>query len=85
VLLVHLLKARYQPLKHTRSWDLTVLEHRQRLQEFFEESPSLLAERDRLMEKAYRVARLRAANETGLEVSEFPESCEWSFEEVVGD
>ena len=84
-ILLHMLKAKYQPLKHTRSWDLSILEHRVRLKDFFEESPSLLVQQTQLVQKAYRSARLRAANETGLDVEPFPEQCPWSFAEVAGD
>ena len=84
VILLHMLKAKYQPSKHTRSWDLSLLEHRGRLKDFFEESPSLMAQHARFLEKAYRSARLRAANETGLDVDQFPDVCEWTFAEVSG-
>jgi Domain of unknown function DUF29 len=84
VILIHLLKMAYQPLKQTRSWDLTVEEHRLRLNDFFAESPSLWAQRDALAAKAYPQARLRAANETGLPVETFPVVCEWTFASILG-
>lgn len=84
VILIHMLKAQYQPLKYTRSWELSILEHRLRLQDFLEESPSLRPRAPELLAKAYRSARLRAAGETGLDVATFPEACPWDFSTVAG-
>ncbi len=41
VVLVHLLKYKYQPDKRSTSWRITLLEHRRRLQRDFKISPSL--------------------------------------------
>lgn len=40
-ILLHLLKIRYQPGKHTRSWNLSIAESRIRLNELLADSPSL--------------------------------------------
>jgi hypothetical protein len=40
--------------------------------------PALLAE-------AYGDARIEAAGETGLDLKTFPEVCEWTLYEVLGD
>lgn len=41
ILLMHLLKYKYQSEKQTNSWLFTIREHRKRLQDDFENSPSL--------------------------------------------
>ena len=41
VVLMHLLKYKYQPEKRTNSWLSTIFEHRRRLKEDLTESPSL--------------------------------------------
>jgi len=41
VLLMHLLKYKYQPEKRTNSWVYTIREHRKRIRDTFKTSPSL--------------------------------------------
>lgn len=41
VLLMHLLKYKYQPNKRSQSWRSTIVEHRRRLLIVFKDSPSL--------------------------------------------
>jgi hypothetical protein len=41
VLLVHLVKWRYQPAKRSKSWRLTIREQRQRLAQLLDENPGL--------------------------------------------
>ena len=84
LILIHLLKLRFQAEKHTASWDLTIKAQRQRVQKLFRENPSLRARLDDLIEDAYSDARLAAAEETGLGEAMFPEVCPFSAEEVLG-
>ncbi len=41
VVLLHLLKHQFQPRRRSRSWQASILEHRQRLRDDFRTSPSL--------------------------------------------
>lgn len=41
VVLLHLLKWKYQPEKRSKSWQSSILEHRRHLEDDFEDSPSL--------------------------------------------
>src|SRR3954451_5881526 len=66
VALVHMLKIRYQPEKHTRSWDLSIAETRVRIRLRLLQSPSLRPLVPELLNDAYETARLRAARQTGL-------------------
>jgi hypothetical protein len=83
ILIMHMLKSRYQPEKITRSWELTMRSQRNDIAEYLEESPSLRRELPELITASYRNARLTAADETGLELDVFPESCEWTVAEVL--
>jgi len=83
VLLIHLLKMKYQPDKYTRSWDNAVAIQRRHLAKYSRESPSLRAKLDELLADAYDIARFDAANETGLMIDTFPELCEWTVPEVL--
>jgi hypothetical protein len=84
LLLIHLLKAKYQPEKHSRSWDNTIGIQRLHVAKYLRESPSLRAKLDELLTDAYQTARYDAANETGLMLDTFPETCEWTVAEVLG-
>jgi uncharacterized protein DUF29 len=85
VLVMHLLKTKYQPEKRSRSWEATIRVQRQNLAEFFAESPSLRPRAAELLAKAYGQARIDAANETGIDIDTFPETCEWTVTEVLGE
>jgi hypothetical protein len=84
VLLIHMLKAKYQPEKHTKSWDYTMTVQRRHIQKFLKASPSLKAKLDETLIDAYDDARLDASNETMIDLDTFPESCEWTLAEVLG-
>jgi hypothetical protein len=84
VLLVHLLKTRHQPEKRTRSWDASIRVQRKHVAEFLEESPSLRPKLPELLRDAYDQARIDAANETGLDIDTFLETCEWPSAEILG-
>jgi hypothetical protein len=77
-----MLKAKFQPGKHARSWNLSIEEHRIRIHDALEESPSVQPHLPQLVARAYRTARLRAA-ETGLDLEIFPESCPVTLPEIT--
>ncbi len=83
VLLVHLLKTKYQPEKESRSWQASIRVQRKHLVKFLRRSPSLRPELPEFLEDAYDEARIDASNETGIDIDTFPESCEWSLSEVL--
>jgi len=83
VLLAHLLKWKYQPEKRGKSWERTIKEQRKRILLLLEESPSLKSEMAKTVSDAYEIAILSAANQTGIDESNFPESWEFSLEETL--
>jgi hypothetical protein len=83
VLLAHLLKWQYQPEKRSKNWERTIKEQRKRIFLLLEDSPSLRYEIEKKLSDAYEIAILSTANETGLDESVFPESCEYSLEEIL--
>ncbi len=83
LLLMHLLKKKYQPEKESRSWQATIRVQRQHIGEFLDESPSLRQDMPKLLARAYDDARIDAANERGLDIDTFPETCEWTLGEVL--
>lgn len=83
ILLQHLLKWQYQPERRSGSWKGTIIEHRQRLRDQFEESPSLRNYLLTVLPSAYTNAVERAANETGLEILVFPIDFPYAFEDIL--
>ncbi|NJL88595.1 MAG: DUF29 domain-containing protein [Coleofasciculaceae cyanobacterium SM2_1_6] len=83
VVLLHLLKWKYQPKKRTNSWKFSIREHRRRLEEDFEDSPSLQNYYREVFTKCYANARKLAADETGLALDIFPVESPLSPEEVL--
>lgn len=83
VLLMHLLKYKYQPEKRTNSWRYIILEHRQRLRDTFKTSPSLYRFFEDIFNESYQDARELGADETGLSINLFPTESPFTVEEVL--
>ena len=85
VLLMHLLKWRYQPNRRGKSWRLTIRRQRLDLVDHFADNPSLKLQIAASMASAYQRGRIDAAQETQLEPEDFPESCPWTYDEIIDD
>lgn len=85
ILLLHLLKWLYQPEARSRSWQATIAEQRDELQQVLAENPGLKPGRAESFASAYASARKRAAIETGLDPVIFPEACPFTIEEAQDD
>ena len=86
VLLTHLLKWKYQPVYINRkSWERTIKEQRKKVIVHLKDNPSLKTPEtfnERFLD-AYDTAILKAADETGLDESEFPQICEWNLDQIL--
>jgi hypothetical protein len=83
VLLLHLLKWQFQPDQQSNSWKASIVEHRQRLQDSLEESPSLKPYLKTILLRAYGNAVERAAAETGLAEATFPQACPYTISQMM--
>lgn len=83
ILLMHLLKWKYQPHKQSNSWRLSIDEHRERILDQFEESPSLKRHFDLVLDEAYERARKEASIETTIDLSRFPVLNPFLKEEIL--
>jgi hypothetical protein len=83
VLLLHLLKYKCQVEKRSGSWRATIREHRKRLREALEESPSLKPYFYEVFGLCYDNARLLAADETELHLTTFPEQSPFTPEQAL--
>lgn len=83
VLLIHLLKWRFQPVGRGNSWRLSIANSRDEIIDHLDDNPSLKSQIGLAMATAYRYARRKAALETGLSEESFPLGCPWSFDQAV--
>ena len=76
VLLIHLLKWKYQPARQCNSWLSTINDQRRQLFILFRDSPSLQKSYlPTIFDECYQMACKLAAKETNLPLATFPESC----------
>ncbi|WP_250122723.1 DUF29 domain-containing protein [Chroococcidiopsis sp. CCMEE 29] len=83
VILLHLLKYKYQPTHRSNSWLASILEHRLRIKKQLKESPSLRPYLEKVFSECYSDAVLRAEVETGLTLTTFPEQLPLTTEEAL--
>jgi hypothetical protein len=83
VLLMHLLKWRYQSEHPSDSWGFTIDEQRDQLAYLLRQSPSLKPTVPTVVEEAYPAARRFAARETRLPLATFPERCPFAVEQIL--
>ena len=82
-LLVHLLKWEHQPAKRSRSWDLTIQEQREELEDLLG-SRVLRNHAEQELARAYQKAVRRVAVETELPEETFPKKSPYTLEQVLG-
>ena len=83
VLLTYLLEHQFQPTQRSSGWRGSILEHRRRLRDDFEESPSLRPHAAEVFARAYADAREQASVETGLPLRSFPNSSPYTLEQTL--
>ncbi len=85
VLLQHLLKWQFQPSRRKPGWAASILEARDGINVQLEESPSLKRYPETVVDRQYRIARLKAADETGLPVEAFPAECPYTLNQILDE
>jgi hypothetical protein len=83
VLMLHMLKWDHQPERRSRSWRASIAEQRLRLRNVLTDSPGLRPRIAEAIARAYERARLRAVRETALDETTFPETCPYSWDDIV--
>jgi hypothetical protein len=83
VLLIHMLKWDHQPNRRSRSWVLSIESQRVEVEHVIADNPGLRPRITEAVTRAYRRARIEAANETELEKSVFPDACAYSFQDIM--
>lgn len=83
VLLLHLLKWRFQPEGRSASWEASLRIQRLELEDHLADNPSLKAKLPEALEMAYERARIEASLETKLPIAKLPNAAPWSFEQMM--
>jgi Domain of unknown function DUF29 len=83
VLMLHMLKWDHQPERRSRSWALSIKAQRDELADVLDDNPGLKPRIPEAIERAYRKARIEAAQETSLDEEAFPPTCPYSFEDIT--
>jgi len=85
LLVMHLLKCQYQPEKRTPSWNTTLSNCRDKIQDCLEDTPSLqrFLQDAEWIDKYYRRARRDAAKETQKTLEIFPSQCPYTIEQIL--
>jgi Domain of unknown function DUF29 len=83
VLMLHILKWDHQPTRRTRSWTLSIKDQRIAFEHVLEDNPGLKSRLGEALARAYRRARILAAEETGLPEDTFPATCPYSIEDII--
>lgn len=82
---LHLLKWQFQPEMRSGSWEGSTIEHRRRIRESLEDSPSLKSYMESVFSECYLQAVKQAKAETGLPLETFPQQCPYDLVKVVDD
>jgi hypothetical protein len=85
VLLHHLLEWEFQPQLRQYGWRATIVEQRVSLDDLVTMSPSLRAWPADVVGKAYRLARVSAAEEMGLPERTFPPDCPYTLAQILDE
>jgi hypothetical protein len=83
IVLMHLLKYKYQPEKRSNSWRYTIYEHRSRIFKSLKNSPSLKRYLEEVFDECYLEGRKKASLETGLPIETFLDRSPFSQDEVL--
>lgn len=84
-IMLHLLKQRHQPAPVNRSWEQSIRNGREEIQDILDDSPSLRRLLPDLMTRNYPRAVADAASETGLNEQAFPQQPPFTLAEVLGE
>jgi hypothetical protein len=85
VLIAHLLKWKYQPGFRSSSWRGTIAEQRAALAELVDASPSLRRYPSQVFAMSYLAGRRKAAEQTGIDFTLFPEQPPFDIEQTLAD
>jgi len=88
ILLLHLLKLKFQPgqIHRHHSWRNSIVEAREQIADITKDSPGIFQGKcDDVLAEVYVRARDKAARESRLPPGTFPETCPWTYDQIIID
>jgi Domain of unknown function DUF29 len=82
-LMMHMLKWDHEADRRSRSWSISIRQQRLEIDDAAADNPGLKSRIAEAVARGYRKARLEAAKETGLDEKIFPETCPYSWDDIV--
>ena len=83
IVLLHLLKWDHQPERRSRSWVGSIVEQRRRVARVLKKNPGLKPHTAEAVTEGYEDARTDAAVETGQPETSFPDTCPYSWDDIL--
>ncbi|GJE32359.1 DUF29 domain-containing protein [Methylobacterium oxalidis] len=83
IILLHMLKWDHQPERRSRSWALSIAEHRERALIQMRKSPGLKSSLDEVRLDAFRLARLGAARQMKRAPRSLPAECPYTWDDIL--
>ncbi|MBF0317936.1 MAG: DUF29 domain-containing protein [Nitrospirae bacterium] len=83
VLTMHLLKWQYQQKRRGESWSTTIGNQRTEIKLLLTDNPSLKNNIEAIIAKGFIEAKRRFEKETGINTRELPETCPYTFEQLI--
>jgi Domain of unknown function DUF29 len=83
IVIAHMLKWDHQPERRSNSWIGSIAEHRDRIRQELEDSPSYAARIDEALRRAYRPARARASGESDVPLKRLPAELPYGYDDIM--
>lgn len=82
VLLMHMLRWDHQPERRSRSWVLTIVEQRKRVDKVLRKNPGLKSRLAEAVEDGFDLGRVRAAREMKRDLDTVPDLCPYDWDAI---
>jgi len=83
--MLHLLKKKHQSAEEGNSWERSINNAREEINELLEDHPSLKRHIPDCIDISFSRARSKASKETGLSIEMFDKVCPWTIEEILDE
>ena len=83
IIILHMLKWDHQPERRSRSWALSIAEHRERATIQLRKSPGLKSSLNEIRHDSFRLGRLGAARQMKRSPETLPADCPYSWDEIL--
>lgn len=85
VILLHMLKQKYQPDMNCNSWNASIAGARASIRKIIRRNPSLKNYPQSVVDECYEDARDGAPKESGVKSNTFPKTLPWNLKEILGE